>query len=68
MTLNQKIGKNLKKARLKLNKTQVEVANVVGIHPNFYARIERDQETPSMETFLKILKVLKIKSGDVLPF
>ena len=68
MTLNQKIGKNLKKARLKLKKTQVEVADAVGIHPNYYARIERDLETPSMETFQKLLKVLKVKSGNILPF
>lgn len=63
-----KIGKNLKKARVKRGLTQAEVAKAVGIHTNYYARIERDEEKPSLETLEEILKVLKVKSSDILPF
>ena len=68
MILHKQIGKNLKKARLQLKLTQVEVAESVGVHPNYYARIERDLETPSLETLKKILKALKVKSSSILPF
>lgn len=64
----QKIGSNIKKAREKSELTQVEVAEKVGIHSNFFARVERGEETISLETLEKIAKVLKVKSSDILPF
>lgn len=36
----EKIGKNIKKARKQTGLTQFEVAGKVGIHFNYYARIE----------------------------
>ena len=63
-----KIGKNLKKARLKKELTQVEVAQKVGIHPNYYAKIERGEIHPALDTLEKIFKVLGVKSSDILPF
>ena len=64
----QKIGENIKKAREKSGMTQVEVATEVGIHPNFFARVERGEEAISLETLEKIVNVLNIKSSDILPF
>jgi len=64
----QKIGKKLKEARKKLGLTQVDVADKADISVNYYARIERDEENPTLETLGKILKVLKVKSSDILPF
>lgn len=64
----QKIGKKLKEARLKLGLKQLDVAKKADISGNYYARIERDEENPTIETLEKILKVLKVKSGDILPF
>jgi len=68
MNRRHKIGQNLKKARLKRGMTQAEVARATDLHTNFYARVERDEENPSMKTFKKIFKVLKVKSSDILDF
>lgn len=64
----QKIGKNLKEARLKLGLRQADVAKKAGVSVNYYARIERDEENPTIETLKGILKVLKVKSSEVLSF
>ena len=64
----QKIGKKLKENRLKLGLKQSEVATKAEISVNYYARIERDEENPTIETLERILKVLKVKSSDILPF
>lgn len=62
------LGKNLKKARNNAHLTQAQVAEDVGIHVNFYARIERGEVDASLETMKAILKALKIKSSEVFPF
>jgi transcriptional regulator with XRE-family HTH domain len=62
------LGKNLKKARNNTHLTQAQVAEKVGIHVNFYARIERGETDASLETMKAILKALKIKSSEVFPF
>jgi transcriptional regulator with XRE-family HTH domain len=64
----QKIGKKLKEFRTKLGLKQSDVAKEAGISVNYYARIERDEENPTIETLEGITKVLKIKSSDILPF
>jgi transcriptional regulator with XRE-family HTH domain len=64
----QKIGKKLKGTRIKLGLKQSDVAKKAEISINYYARIERDEENPTIETLEKILKVLKVKSSDILPF
>lgn len=64
----QKIADNLKQVRIKKDLTQAEVAEKSGLHPNSYAKIERGEALPSLETLEKIVKALKIKSSDLLPF
>ena len=64
----QKIGSRLKSARKKLKLKQVDVAKKADISTNYYARIERDEENPTIETLEKVLKALKLKSADVLMF
>jgi transcriptional regulator with XRE-family HTH domain len=64
----QKIGRKLKEARLKLGLRQADVAKKADVSVNYYARIERDEENPTLETLKGILKVLKVKSSDVLSF
>lgn len=60
-----KLGKNLREARNKTHLTQAQVAEKAGIHVNFYARIERGEVDPSLDTLKTILKTLKIKSTEV---
>lgn len=64
----QKIGKKLKEFRTKLGLKQFDVAKKADISVNYYARIERDEENPTIETLERITKVLKVKSSEVLPF
>jgi transcriptional regulator with XRE-family HTH domain len=64
----QKIGKKMREIRLKLGLKQSDVAKKAEISANYYARIERDEENPTIETLERILKVLKVKSSDILPF
>lgn len=70
MTMPQqiKIGKKLKKHRMELGLTQAQVAETAGLHINYYARVERDEENTSMKTLKAICKVLKVKSSDILDF
>lgn len=63
-----KIGKKLKDARKKLGLKQSDVAEKADISVNYYARIERNEENPTLETLERVLKALKLKSADVLPF
>ncbi len=62
------LGKNIKKARLKAELTQAEVADMAEIHVNYFARIERGEENPSIDIIEKIAKALKVKSSEILPF
>lgn len=64
----QKIGIKLKKKRLSLGLTQTDVATNAEISVNYYARIERDEENPTIETLERVLKVLKVRSSDILSF
>jgi transcriptional regulator with XRE-family HTH domain len=64
----QKIGKKLRDARKKLGLKQSEVAGKADISVNYYARIERNEENPTIETLERVLKALKLKSSDVLSF
>ena len=62
------LGKNIKKARQKEEMTQAEVAQKANIHVNYFARIERGEENPSIDIIEKIAKALKVKSSEILPF
>lgn len=62
------IGKNLRKARKELGLKQSEVAKKAGINANYYSRIERGEVNPTIEFISKIIKVLKVKSSDILPY
>lgn len=62
------IGTNLKKSRQKKGLTQHEVAKASGTDTNYYAKIERGEAAPSLRLFMRIVRALKTKSSDILPF
>lgn len=66
--LRQEIGKNIKKIREKKRLKQVYVAVDAGINPSYYSKIERGEVNPSLEKLFRIIKSLKVKSFDILPF
>lgn len=58
----------LLKARKAVGLTQLEVAEKVGTDVTYYAKLERGESVPSLKMLEKVLKVLELKSSDVLPF
>jgi transcriptional regulator with XRE-family HTH domain len=62
------IAVKLRSARQDRGLTQEDVATKAKLSTNYYARIERAEVSPSVETLEKLVKALKIKSSDVLPF
>lgn len=58
----------LLKARKAVGLTQLEVAEKVGTDVTYYAKLERGESVPSLKMLEKVLKVLKLKSSDILPF
>ena len=62
------IGNQLQSARRSKNLTQSEVAKRAGANVNYYAKIERGESVPSLKMLEKIIKVLGVKSSDILPF
>lgn len=66
--ISQKIAENLKSIRAKKGLTQLEVADAADLHVNSYAKIERGETKPEIDTLVKIAKALNVKSSDILPF
>lgn len=66
--IRQEIGKNIKRIREKKQLKQVQVAVDAGINSSYYSKIERGEVNPSLEKILRIIKSLKVKSSDILPF
>jgi len=68
MNSKQKLGKKIRAVRKNKNLTQTELAAKAGINGNYYACIERGEVNLSFEVLESIVKALKIKSSDILPF
>lgn len=66
--LKEVIGLNIRRIREKKGLTQDDVANEAGFNPDYYPRIERGEANITLGTLYKVLKALKIKSSDILPF
>lgn len=54
-----------KEARLKIGLTQVEVAEKSGMHPNYYAKIERGDSLASQTSIKKLIKTLTIEPSKI---
>jgi transcriptional regulator with XRE-family HTH domain len=63
--LAKTIGSAARSARLARGLTQEDAADVVGVSPEFYARIERGKTLPSVPTLLRLAASLRV-STDVL--
>lgn len=56
----KQIGKDIKEAREKAGLTQVQVAEKVKVHPNYFAKIERGEVFASQKRLRMIANLLKI--------
>ncbi|MDK2899469.1 MAG: hypothetical protein PWQ10_656 [Patescibacteria group bacterium] len=63
-----KIAKRLRAVRVERSLTQVQVAEKADLNTNYYAKIERGEIRPSIATYEKLAKVLKITSSELFPF
>jgi len=61
-------AKKLRKLRQEKGLSQALLAEKAGINSNYYSKIERGELKPSLETYEKIAKALKVKSSDIFPF
>lgn len=66
--IKKRIGRNIRNARRRQDLDQVVVAEEAGVNSSYYSKIERGEVNPSLEKFYRIIKALKVKSSDILPF
>lgn len=57
----QKFGKRLKSLRLDRDLTQLELAEILDMSPNFIGMIERGERNTTVENVFKIARALGIK-------
>lgn len=66
--LLNRISANLSKIRKEQRYTQREVAELAGLNPNYYAKVERGNGMPSLKTIHKLAKALKVTASDIVGF
>lgn len=59
-------GQRLKEARKKLNLTQEQVANMIGVKAAEISQYESNKRTPRWQAFNKLLNALNITADEVL--
>lgn len=61
----QKFGKKLKFLRLEKGLTQLELAEILDMSPNFVGMIERGERNTTIENIFKIARALGIKPSNL---
>lgn len=61
----QKFGKRLKALRLDHNLTQLELAEILDMSPNFIGMIERGERNTTVENVFKIAHALNVKPSNL---
>ena len=61
----QNFGKNLKHIRIEHDLTQLELAEILDMSPNFIGMIERGERNTTVENVYKIARALNIKPEDL---
>ena len=62
------IGLKIKQVREVKELTQSEVAEAAGINVNYFAMIERGEVNFTFDKLYRIIKALRVKSSQILPF
>lgn len=61
----QKFGKRLKALRLDHNLTQLELAEILDMSPNFIGMIESGERNTTVENVFKIARALNVKPSNL---
>lgn len=64
--LAQSIGRTARAARIRLNLTQAEVAELLETAPEVYGRLERGKMLPSVRTLRRLCEILGISADECL--
>jgi transcriptional regulator with XRE-family HTH domain len=62
------ISENLSRIRKEQRYTQREVAELAGLNPNYYAKVERGDGMPSLKTIHKLAKALRVTATEIIGF
>lgn len=63
-----RIPENLSNIRKQQRYTQKAIADLAGVDPNYYAKIERGEGVPSLKTLYKIAKALNVSITDIVGY
>ncbi len=61
----QKFGKRLKALRLDHSLTQLELAEILDMSPNFIGMIERGERNTTVENVFRIARALNVKPSNL---
>jgi transcriptional regulator with XRE-family HTH domain len=64
----KKAGDSIRIIREEKDLTQENVADKAGITASYFARIERGEERPTIDVIKSIVRALRIKMSNILPF
>ena len=59
-------GKKLREVRLKKNKSQGDIARILGVHRSYISGLERGARNPSLLTVQKVAKALGVSPKELL--
>lgn len=59
------LGAELRKAREAAGLSQEKLAFKAGIHRTYISMLEREKASPTLDTLLRICKVLRIRASDI---
>ena len=59
-------GKKLRAVRLKKNKSQGDIARILGVHRSYISGLERGARNPSLLTVQKVAKALGVSPKELL--
>lgn len=62
------LGKRMRKIREQQKRDQIEIAEDAGIDKSYYARLERGEANPTLEVLYAVMRALRVKSSEILPF
>jgi transcriptional regulator with XRE-family HTH domain len=66
MTMELALGREIKKAREVLQKSQEALAFEAGIHRTYVSLIERGKKSPTLAVIVRLAKALGIKPSELL--
>ena len=65
MNIRDKIGSRIKSLRRAKGYSQEKLAEVIGISPKYLSSIERGQENPTLDLFIRLSQGLKVELYEI---